>query len=79
MANACQLNRPATAVPYTDAQAEAYAREVGAVPRPQETKNEIDVMLMRGVVPVFVSCKNGAVKMDELYKLDTVAQRFGGR
>ena len=44
-----------------------------------ETKNEIDVMLMRGVVPVFVSCKNGAVKMDELYKLDTVAQRFGGR
>ena len=42
MANACQLNRPVTAVPYTDAQAEAYAREVGAVPRPQETKNEID-------------------------------------
>ena len=44
-----------------------------------ETKNEIDVMLMRGVVPVFVSCKNGGVKMDELYKLATVAQRFGGR
>jgi hypothetical protein len=44
-----------------------------------ETKNEIDVMLMRGVVPVFVSCKNGGVKMEELYKLATVAQRFGGR
>ena len=42
MANACQIGRPAAAAPYTDAQAEAYAKEVGAVPRPQETKNEID-------------------------------------
>ena len=44
-----------------------------------ETKNEIDVMMMRGVIPVFVSCKNGGIKVDELYKLNTVAQRFGGR
>ncbi|MBQ1309070.1 MAG: hypothetical protein IIY54_05140 [Ruminococcus sp.] len=33
---------------------------------------------MRGTIPVFVSCKNGRVEMDELYKLDTVAERFGG-
>ena len=43
-----------------------------------DTANEIDVLLMRGTIPVFVSCKNGRVEMDELYKLDTVAERFGG-
>jgi hypothetical protein len=43
------------------------------------TTNEIDVMLMRGIVPLFISCKNGQVKTDELYKLNTVAERFGGK
>lgn len=43
-----------------------------------DTQNEIDVMMMRGMIPIFVSCKNGAVDMDELYKLNTVAERFGG-
>lgn len=44
----------------------------------KDTQNEIDIMLTRGLVPVFISCKNGAVKEDELYKLNTVALRFGG-
>ncbi len=43
-----------------------------------ETVNEIDVMMMHGVVPVFVSCKNGTVSIDELYKLHSVAESFGG-
>lgn len=43
-----------------------------------DTENEIDILLMHGVVPVFISCKNGAVGSDELYKLSTVAERFGG-
>lgn len=43
-----------------------------------DVENEIDVMLTKGVVPVFISCKNGLVKIDELYKLNTVARRFGG-
>ncbi|MBQ3154904.1 MAG: DUF1887 family protein [Clostridia bacterium] len=43
-----------------------------------DTENEIDVILMHGAVPVFVSCKNGFVESSELYKLSTVAQRFGG-
>lgn len=43
-----------------------------------ETKNEIDVLLMHDIVPVFISCKNGIVTSDELYKLNTVAERFGG-
>lgn len=41
--------------------------------------NEIDVLLTRGMVPVFISCKNGGYGEDELYKLAAVAARFGGR
>lgn len=44
-----------------------------------DTENEIDVMMMRGMVPVFVSCKNGTIDMNELYKLAAVAGRFGGK
>lgn len=47
----------------------------GSVP---ETRNEIDVVLMRGTVPLFISCKNGEIGEAELYKLQTVASRFGG-
>lgn len=43
-----------------------------------DTSNEVDVMLMKGVIPVFISCKNGRVETEELYKLNTVARRFGG-
>ena len=43
-----------------------------------DVENEIDILLMHGVVPVFVSCKNGGIDPDELYKLHTVARRFGG-
>ncbi len=43
-----------------------------------DTENEIDLILMRGLIPIFISCKNGAVGEDELYKLNTVANRFGG-
>ena len=44
-----------------------------------DTENEIDLMLMKGLVPVFISCKNGkAVSKNELYKLKAVAERFGG-
>ena len=43
-----------------------------------DTENEIDILLMHDIVPVFISCKNGIVTADELYKLNTVAERFGG-
>ena len=45
----------------------------------KDTTNEIDVVLMKGLVPIFISCKNGIVNDDELYKLNTVTQRFGGK
>ncbi len=44
----------------------------------KDTENEIDVILMHGLVPVFVSCKNGQYDDEALYKLETVAGRFGG-
>lgn len=44
-----------------------------------DTENEIDIILMHDIVPIFISCKNGVVDSDELYKLDTVAERFGGK
>ena len=44
----------------------------------KDTENEIDVVLMKGLTPIFISCKNGNVGDDELYKLETVANRFGG-
>ena len=44
-----------------------------------DTENEIDIMMMHGMVPVFVSCKNGSFDSNELYKLNTVATRFGGK
>lgn len=43
-----------------------------------ETRNEIDVLLMHGTTPLFISCKNGNVDEQELFKLNTVATRFGG-
>ena len=43
-----------------------------------DTENEIDVMLTRGGIPTFISCKNGFFDANELYKLSSVAQRFGG-
>lgn len=44
-----------------------------------DTENEIDIMMMHGLVPVFISCKNGYFDNNELYKLNTVATRFGGK
>ena len=41
------------------------------------TVNEIDVIAMKGAIPVFISCKNGYFNANELYKLNTVADKFG--
>lgn len=45
----------------------------------KDTKNEIDIMVMRDLVPVFISCKNGEVHKEALYELSVVAQKCGGR
>ncbi len=46
----------------------------------KDVDNEIDVILMKDMVPIFISCKNGkSYGSDELYKLSLVAERFGGQ
>lgn len=45
----------------------------------KDTKNEIDIMLMRDLVPIFVSCKNGEVHKEALYELETVSKKIGGK
>ena len=44
-----------------------------------DVENEMDVLLTKDALPVFISCKNGSVDSNELYKLNTVAKRFGGK
>lgn len=44
-----------------------------------KTVNEIDVVMMRDTVPVFVSCKGGKATKEALYELNTVANRLGGK
>ena len=67
---------------FTDCQTSVHIDWDGYVHSREEnipdTNNEIDVVLMHGAVPLFISCKNGDVDEDELYKLHTVAQEFGG-
>lgn len=41
--------------------------------------NEIDVMAMRGILPVFISCKTGAVSTQALNELAVLRDRFGGK
>lgn len=66
---------------YTDAMTGVCIDWDGVIPSQSgpDTENEIDVLLMHGMVPVFISCKNGHVEMEELFKLGTVADRFGGK
>jgi len=66
---------------YNDVLTGVYIDWDGEV-EPQEkadVTNEIDVLLMKGLVPIFISCKNGFIEYEELYKLSVVAGRFGGR
>ncbi|MDO5479224.1 MAG: DUF1887 family CARF protein [Clostridia bacterium] len=44
-----------------------------------ETRNEIDIVVMKDFIPVFISCKNGEVYKEALYELDTLARRYGGK
>lgn len=44
-----------------------------------DTVNEVDIVMMYGAMPIFISCKNGNVDVGELYKLESVAEKFGGK
>lgn len=51
------------------------------LPKDKKAKltNEIDVLIIKDLIPCFISCKNGSIDVEELYKLSTVAERFGGK
>ena len=42
-----------------------------------DTINEVDVMATYGLIPYFISCKNGSFTAEELYKLYVVGEIFG--
>lgn len=44
-----------------------------------DTTNEIDIIAMRDMIPLFISCKNGEVEKEALYELSTVSKKFGGK
>lgn len=49
----------------------------------KDVLNEIDVLVLRGNVLTFISCKSGSMDsnkaLNALYELETVARRFGGK
>jgi len=44
-----------------------------------DTMNEIDVILMKNVCPIFISCKSGKAGGHALHELETVTRKFGGK
>ncbi len=49
-----------------------------SLPFPQPT-NEIDLILMRNNLPIFVSCKNTAPQNEYLYEISVMAKHYGGK
>lgn len=49
----------------------------------RDVVNEIDILVLKGNIPTFISCKNGKMESNQalhaLYELDMVATRFGGK
>ena len=41
--------------------------------------NEIDVVAVEGVQPIFISCKTSDIRTESLYELAVLRDRFGGK
>ena len=67
-----------TAGVYDDVQISVVIDWDGDLDASINTINEIDVMLTRGVVPVFISCKSGTPNVTALNEIKTLAAQFGG-
>ena len=44
----------------------------------ESVHNEIDVLLVRGTTPTFISCKSGSVSASSLYEISVLARELGG-
>lgn len=51
----------------------------GAIVDFRSASCEIDLLLVRGIVPVFISCKIGQFSKDALYEIRLMADKFGGK
>lgn len=55
----------------------------GTVGEEKDVLNEIDVLVLEGNIPTFISCKCGNMSkgkaLEPMYELETVASRFGGK
>ena len=63
---------------YDDVQISVVIDWDGNLEAKINTINEIDVMLTRGIVPVFISCKSGTPNVMALNEIKTLAKQFGG-
>lgn len=63
---------------YDDVQISVVIDWDGNLEAKINTINEIDVMLTRGMVPVFISCKSGSPNVTTLNEIKTLASKFGG-
>jgi hypothetical protein len=52
-------------------------------PDGNDVTNEVDVLLLNGNIPTFISCKSGSTAPEQMntamYELQTIAARFGGK
>ncbi len=44
----------------------------------ESTRNEVDLLLVKGVMPVFVSCKTGTPHAQAMYEVKQLCERFAG-
>lgn len=56
----------------------ANGKTLGSVVAGSTPRNEVDVVLTRGVMPVFISCKTRVPTNDDLNELYAIRQKFGG-
>lgn len=63
---------------YSDVQISVVIDWDGDLDARINTINEIDVMAIRGFVPLFISCKSGSVNVTTLNEIKTLAKQFGG-
>lgn len=63
---------------YDDVQISVVIDWDGILNEGVNTINEIDVMLIRGIVPVFISCKSGTPNVTALNEIKTLTKQFGG-
>lgn len=75
-----QVYRACLAAEYfDDVVLSAVVNWQGGFTQRDSVTNEIDVMAVRGVQPVFISCKTSEIKTEALNELAILRDRFGGK